>query len=247
MSALIKIPVVEYIPEDKYQVEIDKGTSKGSPRVNRLVTIRDICVSDYTVPREGQDKISEVEGDDHSVVHNCLIHSPLKYWDNNLDNIRADPNVQDTIRRNKANPSSGSIFGDISFQEESLNENSQTSLVLTYFLRGDLGKQGRYGRRREATADDEGPIGIPLDVRRVWQLIFSKLASDLQLERRKHDSMDASYGAERTFSVGSEGMEPILSAQLDIDQEKDVDVEEISRDLGRLTVEGSHSLFTVGD
>ncbi|KAF9204296.1 hypothetical protein BGZ49_005451 [Haplosporangium sp. Z 27] len=237
--------VVEYIPEDKSQLEMDKSVGEGLPKAQRLVSLRDICVP-------GPSRFQEGRGDhsgDQTTEHNCLMHSPLHYWSNDPDEIRSDLHLQDTIHRHKTNSSSGLIFGDISFDGVP-EKPSQASLVIAYFLRGDLGKQGRHSRRRDMVSEDEG-FSAPLDVRRVWQLIFNKLASELELDPINQETTDVNGESHSAFSIITEDIAPIDPTSLDVEQESVVSEDESVVDLGDQslflvrvypTVDTSHSI-----
>ncbi|KAF9111514.1 hypothetical protein BGX27_004806 [Mortierella sp. AM989] len=240
--------VVEYIPEDKSQLDVDRGTGKGLPKAHRFVSLRDICVPEPTKFRDEQNENSGDEDlDGHQKTgHNCLVHSPLSYWSDDSDDIRTDPNSQETIHRHKTSDSSTFIFGDISFKDELLPEDhSQASLVIAYFLRGDLGKQGRHARRRDATAEDESLIGPPLDVRRVWQLIFSKLANELQLDRVRQDTADGANGSYREFSVTAEAMVPHESTSVTSEQDASISDDEPIEGLDKSSLASTQPSFMI--
>ncbi|KAF9171431.1 hypothetical protein BGX21_008199 [Mortierella sp. AD011] len=222
--------VVEYIPEDKPQSDIDKRAGKELPKAQRLVSLRDICVPEPSGAGDGNNfEDGGLDGNPTS-EYNCLVHSPLSYWGNDLDNIRTDPHLRDTIHRHRTNASSSILFGDISFEGRVLEEHSQASLVIAYFLRGDLGKRGRQSRRRSGSTEDEGAIGTPLDVKRVWQLIFNKLATELQLELVKQDTTDINHGLHDSLSVVAEDAVPIglalpsLERDSNVNEDKPVEV-----------------------
>ncbi|KAF9348508.1 hypothetical protein BGX26_000098 [Mortierella sp. AD094] len=198
---------------------MDRGAGKGLPKAQRLVSLRDICVPE---PSGGDNSEDESQDGRPTSEYNCLVHSPLSYWGNDPDNIRADPHPRDTIHRHRTNASSNLLFGDISFEGRVSEEHSQASLVIAYFLRGDLGKQGRQGRRRDVAAEDEGTIGAPLDVKRVWQLIFNKLASELQLDLAKQDAAYIGHGLHDSFSVVAEGAVPIGPTSPNLERDSNV-------------------------
>ncbi|KAG0017552.1 hypothetical protein BGZ80_008174 [Entomortierella chlamydospora] len=237
--------VVEYVPEDKPQSDVDKRAGKELPKVQRLVSLRDICVPEPSGAGDGNN-FEDGGLDGHPTSeYNCLVHSPLSYWDNDPDNIRADPHLRDTIHRHRTNMSSNILFGDISFEGRVLEEHSQASLVIAYFLRGDLGKRGRQGRRRSVTADDEGTIGTPLDVKRVWQLIFNKLATELQLDLIKQDTTDVNHGLHDSLSVVAEDTIPIGLALPSLERDSNINEDGPAEVLDQSPLTNSESPFMI--
>ncbi|KAG0308235.1 hypothetical protein BGZ98_008576 [Dissophora globulifera] len=160
----------------------------------RLLSIRDICVLNPSLST-----------DEKEIHSGCLVHFPQQ--------------VSPHHDRD--------LFGDLLFDEEVSQEQRQTALVVTYFLRGDLerhsasdGSNRHSTRSQDRSAEDGGTVGVSVDVRRVWRLIFHKLVTDLQAERAQQEMSNYNSDTLDVFSVAEENMVPIQAATLAFAQDR---------------------------
>ncbi|KAI1319707.1 hypothetical protein EDD11_003401 [Mortierella claussenii] len=193
--------VVEYSPEDRVQAETDKRlgiSTKKHPRAPRLISLQDICLLEPSTVQNQQEDISN-----HQALRErrCLVHSPRE--------------TQDIQSRHHFN-TTAALFGDVSF---GIDQQYPTSLIMTYFLRGDLGKQGRHSHSH---SHDEATTGDALDVKRAWRLIFSKLVAELQAERAQQEATNESQDLHDSFSVATEDMSRIGADTMVLEQNADV-------------------------
>ncbi|GJJ79206.1 hypothetical protein EMPS_11565 [Entomortierella parvispora] len=188
------------------KVELDSSTDGVNRGVSQVVTLKDICLQSPPGSVVGS---SDHQGSaSQSAAGNCIVHSPALQRDGddkgglhggsmnaNGDDDRLD-NSQDLL----SNIFSGVVPGD---------EHSPMlpkSLVITFFLRGDLAdsksKEAQPGNYKD------------LDVRRIWALIIDRLRSNLAEEAadalhrplEKEDNvahMAIQTGSIRTFDTGN--------------------------------------------
>ncbi|KAJ3073424.1 hypothetical protein HDU98_001544 [Podochytrium sp. JEL0797] len=101
------------------QIETTQGAFSHFDKNNSLVTLSDLCFKPQNSP-------------------NCLIHSPLEFWQNNWDILSNDTNLLKTLSDSTKVTSFGtpiplhSVFGGVVISNTEIV--SADSIVLTYFL-----------------------------------------------------------------------------------------------------------------
>ncbi|KAF9359823.1 hypothetical protein BGX34_008114 [Mortierella sp. NVP85] len=192
----IETIVVDYSTEDTAYLGMNRGiwATRDHQKAPRLVSLRDVCVLAPPRPQKPWEKsATENRYSDDQLW--CLVHT---------SHIR--------------DPQRSSPFGDITFDEEQ----KQAALVISFFLRGDLdgsapwsNHQRHHSRSQESTIEDKDLPKDTLDVKRVWHLIFSKLASELQQERVQKNLLRNSQGLSDLLSTADD--DSILSDGRDPD------------------------------
>lgn len=205
--------------------EDDKSGRRQPTAQPRLVTLRDICLLDPTAP-------SNSAGDEDSTVEQpldtgrrCLVHSPLIYRDDDPAHVGSDIDLNGTLEQYRHKSSSNSLFGGLSLDRGLSPDHRSLSLVITFFLRGDLGVQAPAGPYDDFLATDKTGTGTthhdPLDVRQIWRLIFKQLQIELQAERAKKAQARLLYHTSST----SENDNSLLSAEegIEVQEEQNAD------------------------
>ncbi|KAI8353467.1 hypothetical protein B0O80DRAFT_498889 [Mortierella sp. GBAus27b] len=189
----IEAVVVEYVTEDTGHQSMNRGLwATREHRVPRLLSLRDICVQAPMQHTQERQEAAEdgVENDEHP----CLVHRP---WDGDaFQNNGHDAQQQST----------SFVFGGMSFDDDGDDDDDEVtqdwkhaSLVISFFLRGDLDNsapwsshQQYHSRSHEFNTEYRDLSRETVDVRRVWHMIFSKFASELQQERAQRYSQGSS-------------------------------------------------------
>ncbi|KAF9910132.1 hypothetical protein EC991_007264 [Linnemannia zychae] len=155
---------------------------------SRLVTLRDICLlgpATSSHSNRAEDGHS-IAGEAQDLGRRCLVHSPLIYRNNDPDHAGSDIDLDGTLKHSRNRSSSTSLFGGLSLDKGQSPDHRSLSLVITFFLRGDLGERVPVSHNDDSATDETNrAFNDPLDVRRIWRLIFKQLQSDLQAERAK--------------------------------------------------------------
>lgn len=169
----IETMVVEYTTEDGTYLGMNRGiwAAREHQRSPRLVSLRDICVLESLQSQEPQEEDTAKKM--YQEKSRCLVHYP--WHSSRPSNINQYP------------PQSTSfVFGSTVFDDDVSQEWKQASLVMSFFLRGDLdgstpwSRQQYHSRSPESTTEDKDYSRDALDVKRVWHLIFSKLINELR-------------------------------------------------------------------
>ncbi|KAF9128024.1 hypothetical protein BGW39_005430 [Mortierella sp. 14UC] len=153
----------------------------------RLVTLRDICLLDPATSHLNQAEDGHsIAGEAQDLGRRCLVHSPLIYRNNDSDHAGSDIDLDGTLEHFRNKSSSSSLFGGLSLDRGLSPDHRSHSLIITFFLRGDLGEGAPAGLYDDSATDKTiRAFDEPLDVRQIWRLIFKQLQSDLQAERAK--------------------------------------------------------------
>jgi hypothetical protein len=176
---------VQYPP-----LEDDKtGHRQPTTTLPRLVTLRDICLLDpasYSSSAEDEDSTA---GRSQDSRRSCLVHSPLIYRDDDPAHVGSDIDLDGTLEQYRHKSSLNSLFGGLSLDRGLSPDHRSLSLVITFFLRGDLGAQASAVHYDDSSSTHKTDTGRthqdPLDVRQIWRLIFKQLQIELQAERAK--------------------------------------------------------------
>jgi hypothetical protein len=100
-------------------------------------------------------------------------------------------------------------------------------LVITFFLRGDLGERAPTGHYDDLATDKTSrPFDDPLDVRQIWRLIFRQLQSDLQAERAKKTQAQLSLHIPTT-SANMDNNQPSTETDEQEKQDADIDIADV--------------------
>lgn len=179
--------IQERIQTIAVQYPIQEEDRRQPTTPSRLVTLRDICLLDpasSSIPAESE---YSTAGRSQDSRRRCLVHSPLIYRDNDTAHVGSDIDLDGTVEQNRQKSSLNSLFGGLSLDRGLSPDHRSHSLVVTFFLRGDLGAQAPAGHYDDSVTD-KGTGGThhdPLDVRQIWHLIFKQLQIELQAERAK--------------------------------------------------------------
>lgn len=198
----------------QYPPHEDNKSGHHKPTVPpRLVTLRDICLlepAESSNQAEDEDSTMEQPQD---TGRGCLVHSPLIYRDDGPAHVGSDIDLNGTLEQYRHKSSSNSLFGGLSLDRGLSPDHPSLSLVITFFLRGDLGVQAPTGPYDDSSATDKTSAGKthhdPLDVRQIWRLIFKQLQIELQAERAKKAQARLFYHTPTT----SENDNSLLSAE----------------------------------
>lgn len=198
----------------QYPPHEDNKSGHRKPTVPpRLVTLRDICLlepAESSNQAEDEDSTMEQPQD---TGRGCLVHSPLIYRDDDPAHVGSDIDLNGTLEQYRHKSSSNSLFGGLSLDRGLSPDHPSLSLVITFFLRGDLGVQAPTGPYDDSSATDKTSAGKthhdPLDVRQIWRLIFKQLQIELQAERAKKAQARLFYHTPTT----SENDNSLLSAE----------------------------------
>ncbi|KAG0379064.1 hypothetical protein BGX24_001868 [Mortierella sp. AD032] len=174
---------VQYPP----QKDDKSGHRESTPP--RIVTLQDICLLDpeaYPSSNRAEDENS-IAGGTQDLGRRCLVHSPLIYRNNDSDHVGSGIDLDSTLVHSRNRSSPNSLFGGLSLDMGLSSDHRSLSLVITFFLRGDLGGvQAPAAHYDDSVTDKTSKTHHdPLDVRLIWRLIFKQLQSDLQAERAK--------------------------------------------------------------
>ncbi|KAG0365252.1 hypothetical protein BC939DRAFT_441487 [Gamsiella multidivaricata] len=214
----IEAITVDYNADDVMHVGVDRsaGYHKDQHKIPRLVSIKNICILASSNPMDGQSEgdSAEYRADQRS----CLVHSPRPYTEYNHEG-----------RDNRTDVLPSFLFGSANFDGEAAQEPRPTSMVIAYFLRGDLGgdaqKDGKKHHNGRSAEDTESSTKDGLDVRRVWRLVFDKLMADLQAERSQQDPPSTNSGSHGSFSIATDGM--VSTGSTIMDGERNADANEV--------------------
>ncbi|KAG0232436.1 hypothetical protein BGW42_008154 [Actinomortierella wolfii] len=128
----------------------------------------------------------------------CLIQSPVAYWQNDVERIRADKDILGTIssRQNSTLPlSQSTLFGGRVLNQQTNQVQGATSVIMTFFLRGNAAEmypeeyRRIYGKHVDDSHDGNEHNGNDkawrkdLDVVKVWTALFNAVMRDLRHER----------------------------------------------------------------
>lgn len=211
---------VHYPPQ-----EDDKSGRLQPAAPPRLVTLRDICLLDPAASSSpAEDKDSTVE-QPQDTGRRCLVHSPLIYQDEDPAHVGSDIDLNGTLEQYRHKSSSNSLFGGLSLDRGLSPDHRSLSLVITFFLRGDLGVQAPAGPYDGSSATGKTSAGKthhdPLDVRQIWRLIFKQLQIELQAERAKKAQARLLYHTPTT----SENDNSLLSAEEGTEEQEEQDAD----------------------
>ncbi|KAF9921815.1 hypothetical protein FBU30_008114 [Linnemannia zychae] len=177
----IQTIAVQYPPHDD-----DKSSHRQSTIQPRVVTLRDICLMDPATSSEQTEEDNTTAGQAHASRQRCLVHSPLLYQGNSPDHASSNIDLDGTLEQHRNRTTFNDLFGGLSIDRGLSPDHPSLSLVITFFLRGDLGAPLPSSSSEDSTATKPGRTPYsPLDVRHIWRLIFKQLQNDLQAERVK--------------------------------------------------------------
>ena len=195
----------------------DSGVSGTNRALSQVVTFKDICLQQPS--GSSAEAAEHLESKSRTTAGNCIVHSPVsqkghdskgEIYSRIVDTVGADDH-RDTLQDSHPNLFAGSVPGD------EQNPTMPKSLVMTFFLRGDL---VHTKSKEKATSSFED-----LDVRRIWVQIIDRLKSDLAEEMSgtlnrpleqegDMDQMTIQAGSVRTFDVGNfSSPSPLLDRQ----------------------------------
>ncbi|KAG0042083.1 hypothetical protein BGZ83_000919 [Gryganskiella cystojenkinii] len=143
------------------------SSSEGSSPASRMVSLRDICLKK---PSASINNVRSTGPEDQQATAGCLVHSPT------IDNSFSDT-LDSSNRRNISQDPLFNLFSGIILGDHS-SEHQPNSLVMTFFLRGDLDDNGEANRINATEGFHER-----IDVKRAWTLIINRLTQDLIDER----------------------------------------------------------------
>ena len=152
-----------------------EGVSRSRESSFRMVSLQDICLQKPPPPSIPNDELNQ-----RKATRSCLVHSPVL---NQNSSITDDLTVESDKTWNGFNSSQDSLtslFSGVILEHS--HENQPNSLVMTFFLRGDLENERSQTPRvkgaEKSTFDSER-----INVRHVWTLIIDRLMRDLADER----------------------------------------------------------------
>ncbi|KAG0201974.1 hypothetical protein BGX33_009992 [Mortierella sp. NVP41] len=201
----------------------DEDKSSGrQPLAPRLVTLQDICLLEPAAPSMRAEDEHSIAGQPQEAGRRCLVHSPLIYRNNNPDHVGSDIDLDSTLEHYHNKSSPHSLFGGLALDRAISQEHRSLSLVVTFFLRGDLGGQAPFGHYEDSATDKVGRIyQDPLDVRQIWRLIYKQLQSELQAERSKQNQARLYH----TLAPSEAANSPLLTDETNEQEEQDADID----------------------
>ncbi|KAF8948961.1 hypothetical protein BGZ47_000636 [Haplosporangium gracile] len=211
---------VQYPPQ-----EDDKSSRHQSTTLPRLITLRDICLLDPAASSSRPEDVDSTAEQSQDSGRRCLVHSPLIYRNDDPTHVGSDIDLDGTLEQYRHKSSLNSLFGGLSLDKDLSPDHRSLSLVITFFLRGDLGVQAPTGHYDDFLATDMTGTGRthhdPLDVRQIWRLIFKQLQIELQAERTKK----AQARLLHHIPITSEKDNSLLSAEEGTEEQEEQDAD----------------------
>ncbi|KAF9915883.1 hypothetical protein BX616_005148 [Lobosporangium transversale] len=187
---------VEYSSDDKIRSDTERGAAtsaaagKDPMKSPWMISLKDICVLE---PLE-QNSDTTNQSRSAQIERKCLVHSPR-------------------------DEQSTTTFGILSLDHHNslVDEHPQASLIMAYYLRGDLGKNRRHHHDQQYDnkfMHKEGFAWNTLDVRRAWRLIFNRLILELQADLDQHDMIHDVRNPHKASPIATEDTLPLKFAPI---------------------------------
>ncbi|KAF9972164.1 hypothetical protein BGZ73_004767 [Actinomortierella ambigua] len=176
----------DYFPEDH------SGTSFGASTLNLHHTKQSVATPSPTPGNTSPEQSIPHPPSPTAPVRlfDCLIQSPVAYWQNDVERIRADKDILGTIssRQNSTHPlSQSTLFGGRVLNQHTNQIQGATSVIMTFFLQGNAAEMYPEEYQRIYGGVDSGMTDRmwrkDLDVVKVWTALFNAVMRELRQER----------------------------------------------------------------